>query len=106
MARMVGAATRTVRRRPTTMAAIAHFPTRPPRRGRVAVPSLVAGALLALSLPPFGWWPLAWAGFALLGWRLNGLPWRAPLGAGGGAGLGQVGGGVWGGHQVHPGGDA
>ncbi len=40
------------------------------RRGRVAVPSLGAGVLLALSLPPWGWWPLGVAGAALFYWRL------------------------------------
>jgi len=28
----------------------------------------VAGFLIAFSLPPWGWWPLAFAGFALLDW--------------------------------------
>ncbi len=43
------------------------------RRGGVALPSLAAGVLLALSLPPFGIWPLAFVGAALLFWRLGGL---------------------------------
>ena len=48
-----------------------------PRRGRLAVPSLAAGVLLALSLPPWGWWPLGIAGAGLLYWRLAALPlWR------------------------------
>jgi apolipoprotein N-acyltransferase len=34
---------------------------------------VVAGVLLALSLPPFGWWPLGPLGAALLYWRLGGL---------------------------------
>ncbi len=45
----------------------------PPRRGRIALPSLGAGVLLALSLPPWGWWPLGLVGAALLYWRLAGL---------------------------------
>src|SRR3954468_14369894 len=97
MARMVGAATRTVRRAQTTMAAIAHFPPRPKRRGRGAPPSPAAGVLLALSLPPFGWWPLAPAGFGLLAWRVTGLPWRARLGAGAAGGVGPFRAGVCGG---------
>ena len=48
-----------------------------PRRGRLAVLSLAAGVLLALSLPPWGWWPLGIAGAGLLYWRLAGQPvWR------------------------------
>ena len=53
-----------------------------PRRGGVAGPSLAAGALLALSVPPFGVWPLAFVGAALLYWRLRGLRLRARLLAG------------------------
>jgi apolipoprotein N-acyltransferase len=48
----------------------------------------VAGVLLALSLPPWGWWPLGLVGAALLYWRLGGLGWRARLLAGWLAGLG------------------
>jgi len=59
-----------------------------PRRGGVALPSLAAGACLALSLPPWGWWPLAFAGAALVYWRLAGLGARARLLAGWLAGLG------------------
>jgi apolipoprotein N-acyltransferase len=58
------------------------------RRGRVALPSLGAGVLLALSLPPWGWWPLGLAGAGLLYWRLAGLKWRTRLWSGWCAGLG------------------
>ena len=58
------------------------------RRGRVAGPSVAAGVLLALSLPPWGWWPLGLAGAALLYWRLAGLSVRARLWSGWLAGLG------------------
>ncbi len=44
------------------------------RPGRVAAPSLAAGALAALSVPPWGFWPLGFAGVAVLVWRLGGLP--------------------------------
>ena len=59
-----------------------------PRRGRVAVPSVAAGVLLALSLPPWGWWPLGLAGAALLYWRLAGLSLRTRIWSGWLAGLG------------------
>jgi apolipoprotein N-acyltransferase len=46
-----------------------------------------AGVLVALSLPPFGWWPLAWVGFGAVAFLLPGLTvWpRVMLGAGLGA---------------------
>ena len=62
--------------------------SRLPQRGRVAVPSVAAGVLLALSLPPWGWWPLGLVGAALLYWRLGGLSLRARLWSGWLAGLG------------------
>ena len=62
--------------------------TWPPRRGRVAVPSVAAGVLLALSLPPWGWWPLGLAGAGVLYWRLAGLALRTRVWSGWLAGLG------------------
>lgn len=59
-----------------------------PRRGRVAVPALAAGLGLAFSLPPWGWWILAFPSAGLLWWRLGGLPPRTRLWAGYLAGLG------------------
>ncbi len=59
-----------------------------PRRGRVALPSVAAGVLLAASLPPWGWWPLGIAGAGLLYWRLAGLGLRTRLWSGWLAGLG------------------
>lgn len=59
-----------------------------PARGRVALPSLAAGVGLALSLPPFGFWILAFPSAGLLWWRLGGLPMRTRLWAGWLAGLG------------------
>jgi apolipoprotein N-acyltransferase len=59
-----------------------------PRRGGVAVPSIVAGIGLALSLPPWGFWILAFPAAGLLWWRLGGLRPRTRLWAGWLAGLG------------------
>jgi apolipoprotein N-acyltransferase len=59
-----------------------------PRRGRVALPALASGVGLALSLPPWGWWVLAFPSAGLLWWRLGGLRPRARLWAGWLAGLG------------------
>ena len=64
------------------------------RRGRIVLPSLAAGVLLALSLPPWGWWPLGPAGAALLYWRLAGQGARTRSGAGWVAGLGCYGPGL------------
>jgi apolipoprotein N-acyltransferase len=63
-------------------------------RGRTVVPSLAAGVLLALSLPPWGWWPLGLAGAALLYWRLAGQRARTRVWAGWVAGLGCYGPGL------------
>ncbi len=59
-----------------------------PGRGRVAVPALASGVGLALSLPPWGWWGLAFPAAAVLWWRLGGLRARTRLWAGWLAGLG------------------
>jgi apolipoprotein N-acyltransferase len=59
------------------------------------VPSLAAGLLLALSLPPWGWWPLAFGGAGWLYWRLAGLPPRSRLWVGWLAGLGCYGPGLF-----------
>jgi apolipoprotein N-acyltransferase len=39
--------------------------------------SLLAGLLVGLSLPPWGWWPLAFGGLALYTWLLRDRPWRS-----------------------------
>jgi len=61
---------------------------RVPRRGAVALPAVVAGLGLALSLPPWGWWIVAFPAAGLLFWRLGGLRPRTRLWAGFLAGLG------------------
>lgn len=62
--------------------------TWPRGRGQVALPSIAAGVLLALSLPPWGWWPLGLAGAGILYWRLAGLALRTRIWSGYLAGLG------------------
>jgi apolipoprotein N-acyltransferase len=37
------------------------------------VPAVVAGGLVALSVPPWGFWPLAFVGIGVLAWRLLGI---------------------------------
>ena len=54
-------------------------------------PALAAGVLLALSLPPWGWWPLAPVGYAVLYRRLAGLPVRTRALAGFVTGIGVFG---------------
>ena len=58
------------------------------RRGAVALPALAAGVGLAASLPPWGFWVLAFPSAGLLWWRLGGLRPRTRLWAGWIAGLG------------------
>jgi apolipoprotein N-acyltransferase len=65
------------------------------RLARVVAPSLLGGLLLAFSLPPWGWWPLAFVGAAIVFWRLAGLPWHLRLLAGWAAGLGCFVPGLW-----------
>ncbi len=59
-----------------------------PRRGAVAVPAVASGVGLALSLPPWGAWALAFPAAGLLFWRLGRLGPRTRLWAGWLAGLG------------------
>jgi apolipoprotein N-acyltransferase len=65
-----------------------------PRRGMVALPALGSGVGLALSLPPWGWWIVAFPAAGLLWWRLGGLRPRTRLWAGWLAGLGCYGPGL------------
>jgi len=59
------------------------------------VPSLGAGLGLALSLPPWGFWILAFPAAGLLWWRLGGLRLRTRFLAGWMAGLGLFVPGLW-----------
>jgi len=65
------------------------------RLARVVAPALLGGLLLAFSLPPWGWWPLAFCGAAVVLRRLDGLPWRLRLLAGWVAGIGCFAPGLW-----------
>lgn len=69
-------------------------PAARPRRGGIALPALAAGIGLALSLPPWGIWVLAFPAAGLLFWRLRGLSPRQRLWAGWVAGLGCYGPGL------------
>lgn len=66
-------------------------------RPGLAAPSrgLVAGAVGALSLPPWGWWPLAVAGLAVLVHALAGAPARRRWWCGLAFGIGQFVVGLW-----------
>ncbi len=75
-------------RRPGELAAGPLEPRSARRRGAVAVPSVLAGVGLALSLPPWGFWVLAFPAAGLLWWRLGGLRPRTRAWAGWLAGLG------------------
>jgi apolipoprotein N-acyltransferase len=59
-----------------------------PGRGMVALPAVVSGVGLAVSLPPWGFWIVAFPAAGLLWWRLGGLRPRTRLWAGWLAGLG------------------
>jgi apolipoprotein N-acyltransferase len=59
------------------------------------VAGLGCGALIGLSVPPFGWWPLAWLGFAGIAFLLPGQPIRTRILLGLGAGTGQFIMGLW-----------
>lgn len=52
------------------------------------VAGLAAGLMVALSLPPFGWWPLAWIGLGVVAWVLPGQGWGGRLIIGAGVGIG------------------
>jgi apolipoprotein N-acyltransferase len=45
-------------------------------RVRTVAPCALAGLCIAASLPPWGWWPLAFVGIALTDRVLAGKPWR------------------------------
>jgi len=78
-----------VPRRPSPIRSTRRSPdTVRPGRGRVAGPAVASGVGLALSLPPWGFWVLAYPAAGLLWWRLGGLRPRTRLWAGWLAGLG------------------
>ena len=56
---------------------------------------LAGGIAIALSLPPFGWWPLAVIGLAAVAACLRRQPWRRRAAMGAALGLGQFAIGLW-----------
>jgi len=54
-------------------------PVRIQSRPFVVVRALAAGLLLAASVPPWGWWPLAFVGIAVWDRLLADRPWRSRL---------------------------
>ncbi len=56
---------------------------------------LGCGVLIGLSVPPFGWWPLAWLGFGGIAFLLPGQPLRPRLLLGVGTGAAQFMLGLW-----------
>lgn len=69
-----------------------------PSRGRRTLSFLVplaGGLLVALSIPPFGWWPLAYAGYAVLALRLWRTAGRRRFASGAAFGVGQYAVTIW-----------
>lgn len=64
-------------------------------RVRSSLPLLAAGGLVALSLPPWGWWPLAYVGLAMAVRGLENQGWRPRVAAGVAFGLGMFVPGLW-----------
>lgn len=77
------------RRLPGSRPAISTAPAWLPQWASLAVGGLACGILVALSEPPFGWWPLAWVGFAGLAGLLYRRRARSRALVGLSAGVGQ-----------------
>ncbi len=65
------------------------------RRGAVAATAFASGVGVALSLPPWGWWVVAFPSAGLLWWRIEGERARSRFLAGWLAGIGCFGIGLW-----------
>jgi apolipoprotein N-acyltransferase len=63
-------------------------------RSRLAA-CLGAGVLVALSIPPWGWWPLAFLGLGVLTWATEEVPAKHRWWRGVAFGLGMFGPGLW-----------
>ena len=64
----------------------------PQSRLRVgALVCLVGGVVTALSVPPFGWWPLGPIGLAVLAWQLGERSWKGRIALAAAYGLGLYG---------------
>ncbi|MCL4434345.1 MAG: apolipoprotein N-acyltransferase [Actinobacteria bacterium] len=70
-------------------------PRRPSKRRYRVLAALVGGALAALSLPPWGWWILAFPATAIAYLALDGLRWKARFAVGWAFGLGMLVPGLW-----------
>jgi apolipoprotein N-acyltransferase len=66
-------------------------PSRPARRGRLAFPALGAGLVMAMSVPPAGFWPLGLVGLGFTGHLLADQPGKARATVGFCAGVGLYG---------------
>jgi apolipoprotein N-acyltransferase len=62
-----------------------------PRVRRAALACLVGGVVTALSVPPFGWWPLGPVGLAVLAWQLGDRSWKQRIALAAAYGLGLYG---------------
>jgi len=81
------------RRQPTTWPSIISF--RPLSFPAALALSVAGGTAIALSLPPFGWWPLGIVGLAAVATSIGRQPVRRRGAVGAVAGLGQFAIGLW-----------
>ncbi len=70
-------------------------PRRLPKRRYRVLAAIAAGGLAALSLPPWGWWMLAFPATGIAYLALDGLPWKARCFVGWAFGLGMFVPGLW-----------
>jgi apolipoprotein N-acyltransferase len=62
-----------------------------PRLRVAALVCLLGGVVTALSVPPFGWWPLGPVGLAVLAWHLGNRSWKQRVALAAAYGLGLYG---------------
>jgi apolipoprotein N-acyltransferase len=66
-----------------------------PKWSKLMAAGIACGLLIALSEPPFGWWPLAWAAFAGVAFLVSGREMGERAAAGFAVGVGQFVLGIW-----------